>query len=83
MGEREQLRKLQDDLGPGVILLADPEAAAIAAFGMLDPEPFPPGRVIARAGTVLIDKQGVVAQWWLTDNYRERPDPTEILDAIP
>ncbi|MHC4938147.1 MAG: peroxiredoxin family protein [Planctomycetota bacterium] len=82
-GEREELAKLQDDLGSGVILLADPEAAAIAAFGMLDPEPFPPGRVIARAGTVLIDAEGRVAGWWLTDNYRKRPDPAEILDAIP
>lgn len=83
MAKREELAALQAELEPGVVLLADPKAAAVAAFGMLDPDPFPPGRVIARAGTVLIDPQGKVARWWLTDNYRERPDPREILDAIP
>jgi peroxiredoxin len=66
-----------------VTLLADPKAAAVSAFGMLDPEPFPPGRVLARAGTVLIDAKGKVVRWWLADNYRERPEPHEILDAIP
>lgn len=64
-------------------MLSDPEGAAVSAFGMLDPDPFPPGRKLARAGTVLIDAKGRVRQWWLTPNYRERPDPAEILAAIP
>ena len=70
-------------MAPGVILLSDPEGAAVSAFGMLDPDPFPPGRVLARAGTVLIGADGIVKRWWLTDNYRKRPEPREILDAIP
>jgi len=83
VGEREDLDELQRELLPGVVLLADPEAAAVAAFGMLDPDPFPPGRVLARAGTVLIGRDGEILRWWLPDSYRERPEPGDIHAAIP
>ena len=64
-------------------LLVDPKAAAVSAFGMLDMDPVPRGMVLARAGSVLIGSDGVVQRWWLTDNYRKRPEPAEILAAIP
>ena len=45
---REELADLQEELGTGITLLADPEGKAIVAFGMLDPSPFPP-RPMSRA----------------------------------
>ena len=83
VGQREDFAELQAEVAPGVTLLADPQAAAVSAFGMLDPDPFPRGKVMARAGTVLIGADGVVMAWWLTDNYRKRPEPSEILAGIP
>ena len=79
--DRETLRELQTDLGPGVTLLADPEGKVIVAFGMLDPSPFPP-RPMARAGIFLINRDGVIERRWLSDRYHERPDPQEILRAL-
>ena len=68
------LADLQQDLGLGVTLLSDPGGVAVSAFGMLDPR-----MSIARAGIFLLDRQGRVRYRWLTENYRERPDPDEIL----
>ena len=62
-------------------MLADPEATAIDRFGMLDPKPFPPGR-LARSGIYYIDPKGIARQRWLVDNYRDATDPAEILAAL-
>jgi len=73
--EPEDLKGLQEDLGSGVTLLSDPGAVAVSAFGMLDPR-----FGFARAGTFLLDRQGRVKYVWLTENYRRRPDPDEVLE---
>ena len=78
---REKLEGLQADLGDAVTVLADPEAQAIAAFGMLDPDPFPKLR-IARSGVFLIDRRGVLKEKWLPENYRDRTSPEDILEAL-
>jgi peroxiredoxin len=67
------LEPLQQDLGAGVTLLADPEKVAVKEFGML--ERFG----LARSGAFLIDREGRVSHRWLTGNYRKRPSPDEIL----
>ena len=69
----EKLAALQEDLGQGVTLLADPEGAAVTAFGMS--ERFG----LARAGTFLLDREGRVTHRWLAENYRKRPSPDDIL----
>lgn len=69
----EKLTSLQEDLGQGVTLLSDPEGVAIRAFGMS--ERFG----LARAGSFLLDREGRVSYRWLSENYRKRPDPEEIL----
>lgn len=70
----EDLADLQEDLGTGVTLLSDPGGVAVSAFGMMDSR-----MDIARSGSFLLDRQGRVKYRWLTDNYRERPAPDEIL----
>ena len=77
---REKLQDLQEELGLGVTLLSDAEGEAIAIFGMTDPMGMPEPTV-ARSGTFLIDRKGSVRRRWLTTNYRQRPDPDEILAA--
>ena len=79
--DRAALAELQEDLGEGITLLADPEGKAIVAFGMLDPSPVPP-KPMARAGVFLISREGMIEQRWLPDRYHERADPDEILRAL-
>jgi peroxiredoxin len=67
------LAPLQEKLGDGVTLLADPEGKAVSAFGMLE------GNGLARAATFLLDREGRVSHRWLTENYRKRPSPEDIL----
>jgi peroxiredoxin len=72
---------LQERVGDGVTLLADPEGVAIDRFGMRDPDPVPP-RPMARAGTFLIDRDGNVRRRWMPEHYHERPDPERILARL-
>jgi peroxiredoxin len=67
------LQGLQEDLGSAVTILSDPSGDAVEAFGM--GERFG----LARAGIFLLDREGRVSHRWLTDNYRKRPSPDEIL----
>jgi len=69
----EKLVPFQEDLGKGVTLLSDESGVAVAAFGMS--ERFG----LARAGSFLIDREGMVTHRWLAENYRKRPSPDEIL----
>lgn len=71
----EKLSSLQERLGAGVTLLADPDGLAVRAFGMLE------GNGLARSATFLIDREGRVDRRWIAENYRKRPDPDEILAA--
>ena len=79
--EPGDLTELQERLGEAVTLLADPSGQAVSGFDMIDPDPFP-DRVQARAGTFWIDRDGRLRFRWLTDSYRERPKPEEILAKI-
>ena len=68
-------------MGSGITLLADPGAATVAAFDLLDSTPFP-SRTQARSATLLIDREGRVVRWWIAKTYRKRPSPDAILAAI-
>jgi peroxiredoxin len=69
----EKLSALQERLGAGVTLLADPDGEAARAFGMLE------RNGLARAATFLVDREGRVSHRWIAENYRKRPGPEEIL----
>ena len=77
----EELEDLQETVGEAVALLADPGGGAVDAFGMRDPDPFPP-KGQARSGSFLIDARGVVRHRWLAARYHERPDPGAILERL-
>jgi hypothetical protein len=38
--------------------------------------------LVARAGVLLVDRDGVVRASWPGDSYRERPSPDEILARL-
>jgi peroxiredoxin len=73
VGPAAALAPLQEKLGAGMTLLADPEGRAVTAFGMLE------GNGLARAATFLLDREGRVSYRWLAENYRKRPEPDDIL----
>ena len=62
-------------------LLADPGAATVAAFDLLDATPFPSG-TMARPATLLLDRQGRVIRWWIAETYRKRIPPETILASF-
>jgi peroxiredoxin len=63
-------------------ILADPDLRAIDAFGLRHAGAGPDGRDIARAASVLIDGQGIVRWTDVTQNFRVRPTPDRVLQAI-
>ena len=69
----DELRDLQEKLGDGVTLLSDPSGQAAEAFDALDPDPFP-NKVMARAATFHVDREGKIRRRWLTESYRDRPE---------
>ncbi len=71
------LAPLQEKLGDGVTLLADPEGKAVDSFGMLEKNG------LARAATFLLDREGRVGYRWLAENYRKRPLPEDVLAKAP
>jgi peroxiredoxin len=62
-------------------LLSDPDAEAIRAFGVFHPGAGPGGSDLARPATFIFT--GGVLRWRnLTDNYRIRPRPELLLQAL-
>ncbi len=75
----------RDRLGSAGIeypLLADPDLAVIDAYGVRHPDGVGEGRDIARPAIFLIDRQGRIAWRQLTDNYRIRVRPGQILEEL-
>ena len=81
IAEPDDLSALQERLGTGVTLLADPVGEAVEAFGVLDPGPFPQRR-IARSASFLVDGEGRILRRWTGSSYRQRPAPDEVLNEI-
>ncbi len=62
-------------------ILADPDLAVIDRYGLRHSEGIP-GQDIARPATFVLDRDGVVRWRDLTDNYRVRPRPDDILRVL-
>ena len=62
-------------------LLADPDFEAIDAFGLRHVDAGPEGD-LARPATFLIDAEGRIAWRDLTENYRVRPRPRQVVDQL-
>ena len=76
----ERNRDVVEQLGLGYRIAADPKLETIDAYGLRHGTPGEPS--MARPATFVIDANGVVRWRSLTDNFRLRPKPDEILAAI-
>ena len=65
-------------------LLADKKVEIIEAFGMTDPQHPKDSRWygIAVPAIFVIDPKGIISHRFTTTNYRDRPSPEAVLDAL-
>jgi len=63
-------------------ILADSDLAAVSAYGLREVGGGPDGRDIARSASVLIDRNGIVRWRIVADNFRVRPTPRTVLEAV-
>ena len=77
----EENAKVVEALDLSFPVLADPELKAIDAFGVRHPNGMM-GRDIARPAVFLIGAQGTILWSAITDNWRVRVRPEEVLAAL-
>jgi len=63
-------------------ILSDPELRAIDAYRLRHAGGGPDGADIAHSASVLIDRDGVVRWTYVTQNFRVRPTPDDVLHAV-
>ena len=78
----EDNRRVAEKLDIDYPILSDLEAKAITAYGVLHSEGGMGGKDIARPAIFLIDKDGVIVWRRLTENWRVRVRPEQVLEAI-
>ena len=79
---QEDSRRVAEKLDIDYSILSDPRAEAITGYGVLHPEGGMGGQDIARPAIFLIDTDGVIVWRWLTENWRVRVRPEQLLEAI-
>ena len=78
---RQHNRELAETYAPDLVVLSDPGLEAIEAYGVrhvgggLDGD-------VARPATFLIDREGRIFWRELTENWRIRPRPAELLSEL-
>jgi len=78
----EQSKKLADDRGYAFTILSDAERRVIREYDLLHTSGGPGGADIARPAEFLLDADGVIRWVNLTESYRIRPKPEDILAVI-
>ena len=78
----EESARLAEGLGLEFPLLSDVEGRAIAAWGVVHEGGRPGGGVIARPASFLVERDGTVSWRNLTDNWRVRVRPEQVLKAL-
>jgi peroxiredoxin len=78
----ENADRVVQKLGLEFPVLSDPESAVIEAYGVLHPSGGMGGVDIARPATFLIGPDGTVRWRQLTDNWRVRIRPEQVIEAI-
>jgi peroxiredoxin len=73
---------LAEQAGLEYPILADPELRTIDAYGLRHAGAGPDRADIARPASILVDGAGIVRWTDVTENYRIRPTPAEVLAAI-
>ena len=77
----QQSAKLCRKAGYTFPFLSDPSAEVIRRYDILHPRAGPDGHDIARPAEFLVDSSGVVRWVNLTEDFRVRARPEQILDA--
>ncbi len=77
----EQSRELAGKAGLQYPLLSDPDAATIARYDLVHRGPETENRSISRPAEFLIDRNGTVRWRNLTETYRVRARPEQLLAA--
>ena len=77
----EQNAKVVQELQLSFPILADTERRVLGAYDLRHDGESPDG-AIARPATFVIDRDGVVRWRDLTDSYRLRPSPDDVLAAV-
>jgi peroxiredoxin len=78
----EQSKKLADDRGYAFPILSDAERRVIREYDLVHPGGGPGGADIARPAEFLLDANGIIRWVNLTESYRIRPKPEDILAVI-
>jgi peroxiredoxin len=73
--------ELKRKAGYTFTFLSDPKAGVIRKYDLLHKGAGEDGRDIARPAEILVDRAGVVRWVNLTDDYRVRARPEQLLDA--
>jgi peroxiredoxin len=77
----EQSRDLCKKAGYTFPLLSDPNTETIRRYGVLHKDAVEKGHDIARPAEFLVDRNGVVRWRNLTNNFRVRARPEQMLEA--
>jgi len=75
-------RRLVEGLGLDFPVLSDSSRTTIAAYGLLHRRAGPGGTDIARPATLLVGRDGTVHWRHLTENWRVRISPDEVIAAV-
>lgn len=77
----EESARLAEGPGLELPLLSDVEREAVRARGVAHEEGLP-GQVIARPASFLVERDGTISWRSLTDNWRIRLRPEELLEVL-
>jgi peroxiredoxin len=78
----EQSQRLAEGLRLGYRFVADPDLAVTRRYGLIHRRGGPGGVDVPRPATVVLDRDGIVRWFALSDNYQVRPDPRDIVRAV-
>jgi peroxiredoxin len=78
----EQNAKVVQELKLSFPILADTEGRVLDVYDLRHDEGAPDGGAIARPATFVIDRDGIVRWRNLTESFRLRPSPDDVLAAV-
>ena len=73
-----KLRKFRDDEGIEFPILLDPDNEVSISYGLLNES----NPTVPHPTAIVIDTDGVIRYFRVDENYRVRPSPEELLEAL-
>ena len=74
----EKLRRFRRDEGIEFPILPDPDNAVSISYGLLNES----NPTVPHPTAIVIDKEGMIRYFRVDENYRVRPSPDELLEAV-